>query len=137
MAPPKIHAKTKAAEEQRKRAFKPPFQPGHAPLPGGGRPKGSRNRLSEKFLADLCAAWEQHGTKVITEVVEKRPEVFLKVAASLVPKEWHLKRTGPFDEMDEDELLRALAQVRSVISANLRENAQTDAVAEDGKSKLN
>ena len=32
---------------------------------GPGRPRGSRNRLSEQFIADLQADWEQHGADVI------------------------------------------------------------------------
>jgi choline dehydrogenase-like flavoprotein len=32
---------------------------------GPGRPRGSRNRLSEQFIADLQADWEQYGAAVI------------------------------------------------------------------------
>ncbi len=117
-------------------ARKPPPKPFQKGWAGGpGRPKGSRNKLSEKFLTDLCAAWEEHGMEAITKVVENQPGVFLKVVASLVPKEWHIKNAGAFEEMSEDDLVRALAQVRSLVSAGVRSKAQNDAAAEEGKPK--
>jgi hypothetical protein len=47
-------------------------------MPGGpGRPLGSRNKLTEDFLADMHAAWLQHGQNVIDRLISERPDVFL------------------------------------------------------------
>jgi hypothetical protein len=58
-------------------------------LPGnsgkGGRPKGSRNRLTEQFLVDLCNEWELSGAKALKRVAEESPIDFVRVAAGLVP----------------------------------------------------
>jgi hypothetical protein len=43
---------------------------------GPGRPMGSRNRLSEAFLAAVDADWSQHGNAVLARV---------RIVASLVP----------------------------------------------------
>jgi len=59
-----------------------PFKKGE-----GGRPKGSRNKLQEDFLKDFCQAWEKYGVQALMDVAASKPEVFVKVAASLMPKE--------------------------------------------------
>ena len=47
----------------------------------GGRPKGSKTKLGEVFIADMLAAWEESGQEAITKVIENRPHDFLKVVA--------------------------------------------------------
>lgn len=60
------------------------FTPGHRSL--GGRKVGSRNRLSESFLADLHAEWKKSGKKVLARVAETAPETFLRCVATVLPK---------------------------------------------------
>jgi hypothetical protein len=53
--------------------------------PGGpGRPRGSRNRLTEVFLQDLLASWEKHGAEVIERLCQNDPATYLKIVASVV-----------------------------------------------------
>src|SRR5258708_39847037 len=61
------------------------FLPGNSGL--GGRPKGSRNRHSEFFLASFAADFEQHGPAVIALVREQQPATYLRIAAALMPYE--------------------------------------------------
>ncbi len=51
---------------------------------GPGRPAGSRNRLTEDFLGDLHAAWQEHGREAIDRVVADRPEIFLAIVAKTI-----------------------------------------------------
>jgi hypothetical protein len=53
---------------------------------GNGRPKGSRVRLSEAFLADLNAEWKKSGKSVLRRVAQSAPETFLRVIATVLPK---------------------------------------------------
>lgn len=43
-----------------------------------GRPKGSRNKLSESFLQALADDFEQHGRGVVEAVRAERPHEFLR-----------------------------------------------------------
>jgi hypothetical protein len=69
------------------------FQPGH---PGGpGRPKGSRHKLGEKFIAALADDFEKHGVAVIEAVRVKDPVAYARIIASLLPKEVTGENGGP------------------------------------------
>lgn len=75
------------------------FRPGVSGNPKG-RPKGSRHKLGEHFLAGLAADFEKHGAAVIQKVRVRRPEVYLKIVADLLPKEATLavEHSIPFDQ---------------------------------------
>ena len=66
-----------------------PFAPGQSGNPAG-RPKGSRNRLADAFIADLAAAWEKHGVQALETCASEEPGTFLKVIAGLMPKDVNL-----------------------------------------------
>ena len=53
----------------------------------GGRPKGSRNKLSEAFLTDLHAEWERSGPEALRRCAADEPPTFCKIVANLLPKE--------------------------------------------------
>ena len=46
---------------------------------GPGRPKGSRNRLTEAFVDDLLAEWQKHGRKAIRRLCEQSPIVYVRI----------------------------------------------------------
>lgn len=88
------------------------FLPGNTGF--GGRPKGSRNKLGEDFIAALHDDFQEHGVKAIATVRTEKPDAYLKVIASLLPKE--LKVTTESDLTDEqlDQRIRQLAAAISL-----------------------
>jgi hypothetical protein len=62
------------------------FVMGHSGL--GGRPKGSRNKLGEQFVADLHDAWLEHGKDVIAAVIRDKPHEMLKAIVRLLPQQF-------------------------------------------------
>jgi Family of unknown function (DUF5681) len=52
-----------------------------------GRPKGSRNKLGERFLDDLLEAWEDRGRDALVACATKEPAQFCKIVANILPKE--------------------------------------------------
>ena len=75
-----------AATTAKKQPRGRPFRPGQS---GNlkGRPKGARNRLSTQFLEALETDFNQAGPQAIAVVREKKPEVYMRVVADLLPKE--------------------------------------------------
>lgn len=54
---------------------------------GGGRPPGSKNKLTEDFLADFHAAWQTHGKTALDAMAKDEPSGFVRAAVQLMPKD--------------------------------------------------
>lgn len=93
----------------------PKWKPGESANPAG-RPRGSRSKLSEKFLKDLHDSWEKIGVSAIERMARDAPGDYVRVVASLVPREL-LVTTGSMDEITDVELLDAISSLRSLLTA--------------------
>ena len=89
------------------------FRPGDHPNPGG-KPVGSKNRISAKFLSALADDFEEHGAAVIARVREESPTTYLKVVASLVPQQIEVSR--PLDGLSDEEITQSIAFIRTQLS---------------------
>jgi len=64
-----------------------PFKPGQSGNPAG-RQKGTRNKLSESFVAALYDDFEKNGVKAIEAMRIEKPNEYVKVVAGLVPAQF-------------------------------------------------
>ena len=127
------------ADEQTKAEILPPmgrnakgqFVAGHCG--NGGRPKGSRNKLGEAFLADMLADWEIHGAETVAKVREERPADYLKVVASILPKDLHV-RVGDYEDATDDEILERIRELSDAVGP-LLDAGRTRAIAGRSKTK--
>lgn len=85
------------------------FKPGNP-----GRPKGSRNKLGEAFIEALHDDFQEHGVKAIQTVREKKPDQYLKVIASLMPKDLNLN-VNNLGEVSDDELIERIRTLDATI----------------------
>lgn len=87
------------------------FEPGNNANPTG-RPKGSRNKLGEDFIKAMSDDFAVHGVGVVEEVRKTKPDQYLKVIASLLPKEVKIVDER---ELSNDELLERIRQLDTII----------------------
>ena len=86
------------------------FQPGNP-----GKPKGAKHRLQEDFVKDVQAAWEEKGKEAITMMIADKPGDFVKMVASLMPKDVTLN-INDNSEMTDDELTRRIRDLAAQLS---------------------
>ena len=91
------------------------FQPGHS-----GRPRGTRNRLAGRVFEDIFAHWTEpvapgsdvcKGQEALRALHLERPGEYLRLVASVLPKEFIFEATATELEDDQiDELILKLRQ---------------------------
>jgi len=63
--------------------------------------------LGEAFIAALVEDFEKHGVEVIERVRIEKPEAYIKVIASLLPKDLNLN-VPKLDDLTDEQLLERL-----------------------------
>ena len=88
----------------------------------GGRVKGSRNRIAYKLIEALEKDFEEHGEQAIKIARIERPVEYLRIIASVIPKEFEIV-DGRLAELSDEELdvfiARLRAQLRSPVAEDL------------------
>ncbi len=83
---------------------------------GGGRPNGSRNKLTERFLDTIANDFVEHGAEAIAKIRTDDPATYLKIVGSLVPRELILQRErGPLidiSQVTDEELVQYIDKRR-------------------------
>ena len=86
-----------------------PYKPGQSGNPKG-RPKGSRNKLSEQFFRDLCDVWEAFGKPALMAMAWTDPVAFVRVVASLIPRELEATIPPVAERMSDAQLEAIIAR---------------------------
>src|SRR5262249_23347862 len=102
----------------------------------GGRRKGSRDRISTALLEAIAKDFEEFGEEAVKIARVEKPVEYLRIVASLLPKEFEIVDSRLHDITDEEldaSLLRADLRSRngrrrrSAPSCINRSNAQATA----------
>lgn len=90
------------------------FKAGNRANPGG-KPVKARNRLQGDFVRRLADDFERFGIYAIARVRRHDPATYVRVCASLMPKE--LEIIKPLDDISDEQLDAALIAVRAIFAA--------------------
>jgi hypothetical protein len=100
-------------------------------LPGtGGRPRGARNKLQADLLCALAEDFAEHGAGVIRIVRAERPHEYLRIIASILPRELHVQ-DATLEDLSDDDLIDAIAEIRRLRTEKGRGGARDAAATED------
>ncbi len=94
------------------------FKPGESGNPGG-KPLNARNRLTAHYLNALADDFAKHGKQAIVDAREKDPMGYVKAIGALMPKQ--IEQTQPLDDLNDAELIAAIALLRSRLTGNAGE----------------
>ena len=90
---------------------------------GGGRPKGARAKLGEAFIEALHQSFQDRGVEAIEKVIDEKPEQYLKVIASLMPKDVNLNISDDTGDMTDDELAERIKRLTASVAPFLDRRA--------------
>ena len=94
------------------------WKPGQSGNPAG-RPKGSRHKLSEDFIRALAEDFENHGKDAIVKMREDRPGDYIRVIASLVPKDLNLN-VNEYEHWTDEQLADRIEQLDRELEPYMR-----------------
>ena len=69
-----------------------------------GRPRGSRNALSETVICAFLRDFREHGQRAIAKVRRTQPAAYLKLAVLLVPREHKVEQTNVITGLSDEQL---------------------------------
>lgn len=82
-----------------------------------GKPEGARNKLSADFLNELYEDFKAGGKAAIQATRETKPDIYVRVIAGLLPKEFKLDGSV-FGNFTDDQLGRLVAVLDAWLAAN-------------------
>ena len=100
-----------------------PWKPGQSGNPVG-RPKGSRNKLTEAFITAMCQDFEIYGMGAIVATRESKPEAYLAACTKIIPAQVEVGEAGAFADMSDVELDALLAQRMASLQRHHADNSR-------------
>jgi len=99
-----------------------PGHPNLRPWPKGvsgnprGRPRETRDRLTGDFIKALAEDFAEHGAQAIAACRQTDPAAYLRLVASLLPRELGVRRS-PLDDLDHQQLMKLADALQAAVEA--------------------
>ena len=127
-------AKCRSDNTEKKQRNLIPYKPGQSGNPKG-RPKGSRNKLSEQFFRDLCDVWEAFGKPALMAMAWTDPVAFVRVVAQLMPKDVEVAVTNiRAERMTSGELERLIEEHSGMVQDPLEAEKDSEGIFRMGEN---
>jgi hypothetical protein len=82
--------------------------------PRPGRPKRTKKTLADGFLEAIRADFRAHGAGVIAEVRAEKPDQYLKIVLSVLPKDLHVN-INSLEALSDDEIRQRIRGLEAVL----------------------
>ena len=92
------------------------FKPGQSGNPAG-KPKGSKHKLQEDVIRDICTVWDEGGIAALRTLAAEDPGKFVDAAIKLLPKDVNHTIQRSAAELTDEELARIIVEAGSRIGA--------------------
>ncbi|WP_292192300.1 hypothetical protein [Mesorhizobium sp.] len=79
-----------------------------------GRPRRAKKTLADGFLEAIRADFRAHGAGVIAEVRTEKPDQYLKIVLSVLPKDLHVN-INSLDGLSDDEIRQRIRGLEAVL----------------------
>jgi hypothetical protein len=73
----------------------------------------TRRSFNKHFLLALAADFKRHAAQAIEKVRKQQPASYLKICASLVPKEFKVEQTAGIKGLTDEQLEQAIATIQA------------------------
>ena len=90
------------------------IKPGNSGRADGARGKGARGKLGKAFVEDVLAAWESQGPAAIQRMIDERPQDFVKMVTSLLPRDLNVN-FNPIEQMTDEQLVERIRKLDAAI----------------------
>jgi hypothetical protein len=80
---PEETAAVQVYEKSQRCAVTGKFLPGNV---GGGRPKGSKDKLNKQVISTLEKLWEARGADMVEQLAAEKPEVMMAMISRMIPQ---------------------------------------------------
>jgi hypothetical protein len=106
--------------------------------PSPGRPPSSRQRISERLIADIADVWERHGQAVLERLAKDDPKALAQITYGLLPRDIfvQVQNTGSLDSDDRRMLLDLLDVVKEAGAEGNSPELVLQWIAEDLRARL-
>src|SRR6516164_10026889 len=84
----------------------------------------TRHLLNQEFMQALLLNFRHEGKKAIEKVARNQPGVYLKILASLVPRETKVEHSGGVKAMSDEEIEQAIELIQTTLAARAGEAAK-------------
>ncbi|MFD2052822.1 hypothetical protein ACFSQT_06775 [Mesorhizobium calcicola] len=96
--------------------------------PAKRSPKRAKKTLGDDFLAAVRADFRAHGAGVIAEVRADKPDQYLKIVLSVLPKDLHVS-INHLDGLSDDEIRSRIRGLEAALKPFLEELGSEDGIS--------
>jgi hypothetical protein len=90
----------------------------------GGSLEATRRSFNKDFLLALAADFKKHGAAAIEKVRKQQPAAYMKICASLVPREMKVEHSNAIKAMSDEQIEAAIEAIQAMLEQRAGEGSK-------------